>query len=197
MRMLFLVWFLALTLPFCAWAKEHEQVYFAVGQNLKTYPFNQIDPNYGAVKPAYGWRVDYLRELSPNFWGGLGYSRFRGTGRETEANGEYHDLLAEYFAGDREKMAVKGPFWEKLFFRVGGRAGYYRWMVQPKLGGRMTELRNGPIYYSSGWTFAPYAAIGLGQLGSLEYAYRLHLSGGADTSYMNNYLFAYVYALYF
>ena len=57
MRMLFLVWFLALTLPFCAWAKEHEQVYFAVGQNLKTYPFNQIDPNYGAVNrlTAGGW----------------------------------------------------------------------------------------------------------------------------------------------
>jgi len=197
MKSLFLLGIFCLTIPFQLWAKGHEQVSFAGQYSLQAHSFSKVSSEFENVSSNYGWRLDYLTEYDPELWVGVGYSRGKGTWKNTESNSEIIDGIVEKFFGDRDRVKEKGPFWDKLFYRVGGRAGLYRWTIQKKKPGLLTELNYGPTFYSFGWTVSPYVAVGLGELGSVEYAYRLHFSGGADTSTLNNSYVSYVYNLYF
>lgn len=179
------------------WAQERRQLNVGFVQNLQGYPFGDIDSSLNSVSNAYGIKGEYLQEYKPDIWWGASYERLLASGTDTLANAEYVDGLIEYFWGNRQKMAEKGPFWDKLYVRAGGRVGLYRWWIHGKNNYQMTEKRDGPFYYSFGLNLAPHVAIGLGQLGSLEYVYRMHFSGAADVAQINNTYLTYVYSMAF
>jgi len=197
MKPIFILMILILSCTSALFAEGHDEVTFAGQINSKFFPFSKLAEGFDPVTATYGVRMDYLHELSPEFWVGGGYTRFRGAFKNTESNVEFAEAIAEKFFGNREKLVDKGPFWEKLFYKVGGRGGLHRWVVQSKQSGILTELNYGPTYYSFGWTVAPYAAVGLGELGYIEYTQRMHFSGGADMSALNNVYLSYVYGLTF
>jgi len=196
MRPFFILLIFLLSLPAYLFAEGHDQVTFAGQVNSKTYPYGKM-AGLDGVSAHYGARLDYLHELSPDLWIGGGYTRSRGAFKNTEANSEFLDFVGEQFFGNRNKLTQKGPVWDKTYFKVGSRAGLYRWLVQQKQTGLLTELNNGPTYYSFGWSIAPYVAVGLGELGCIEYTQRMHFSGGADTSGLNNTYLSYVYGISF
>ena len=196
-----LIFMFMLTCPLSLWAKDRQQLNYSILQNYQAYQYSKLDPTFSTVKKAYGVKANYLIDFGPELWYGGSYSRIWGSGSDsgypTMMQAEFMEGVFEYFAGDREKMAQKGPFWEKLYFRAGASFGTYKWLIQHKKPSMMTELQIAPVYFSSGYTWAPYAAIGLGMLGSLEYTYRSHLSGAADMSFINNTYLSYVYSVLF
>lgn len=196
MKRVFLTCLLCALVPVLR-AEPRRQINVAMVQNVESYSTSRLSESIGNVAKAFGPRVDYMEEYKPDVWLGVSYTRLQGSGKDTLANAEFAELLVDYFWGDRVKMAEKGPFWNKLYLRAGGRAGFHRWWIHGKNNSQMTELRDAPFYYSFGWTFAPHVALGLGRAGSLEYTNRYHFSGAADMAPIQANYLSYVYTMEF
>jgi len=172
---------------------EGETYVFQAGflYNLTPYKLSELDPTF-QDKRAYGLQATLLLDEGGMFDYGLSHYRLQSTSNETLFFQDGFDFIAEYFLGDKAKVVEKRPFWEKLWFRFGGKAGYFRAFVTADNPGEQVEKKTTAHYQAEGWSLAMYAAFGLGRLGSLEYQYRYHKAGAADMAPLNRSYLAYV-----
>ena len=136
-------------------------------------------------KQSFGMQISVVRDVGDMFNYGVNHYRVQSTSGNTFFFMDGFEGLAEVFWGDREKMLQKLPFWEKLWYRAGGRFGIYRAVVTPDDNSQMSERKNGSYYQAEGYSFSFYGSVGLGRLGAIEYSRRYHLSGSFDNAPLN------------
>ncbi len=162
-----------------------------VTATYKNYGLSEVDSGF-SDKQAYGLQATLLEEQAEGYSYGAYYHRTQSTSNKTFYYMDGFGAAFESFWGNKANLSQKLPIWDKLWLRWGSRLGYYRAFISRDDPGQLSEVKQGTYYQGEGLFLHFFAGFGIGRLGSIEYTWRLHQSGGFNNSPLNKAQIAYV-----